>query len=197
MPVYARADVDYVGISREGGGCGEGHARPVIQGAPVRVWRLDCPPCSAVLRKDGQWSGTIAEIPETPDETLAREDLEKRGAQTQQQVLAVAMAKLAGMPEAAGVLQSLAGAHALPAAPSVACPEGHDGNAAGAKFCAECGTAMPVPAPLTVTCPAGHETPPGKFCGECGMSLAPAVAEPPGPAPRRRETPQRRRAKTA
>jgi hypothetical protein len=37
--------------------------------------------CAATLKKDGDplWSATVAEIPETPDEKLSREDAEKRG----------------------------------------------------------------------------------------------------------------------
>jgi class 3 adenylate cyclase/predicted ATPase len=52
------------------------------------------------------------------------------------------------------------------------CPGcGHD-NAAGQKFCGECGARL---ASLCPTC--GTACPPGqKFCGECGSAIAPAAA---------------------
>jgi hypothetical protein len=80
MTVYARSDVCYVAISRDHGGCGEGHARPVVQGAPAKIWSLTCHGgCEDLLRHDPLWASTPQTIPETLDETATREDVEKRG----------------------------------------------------------------------------------------------------------------------
>ena len=95
MTRYARDDMSCITISPETGGCGQSHSRPVIQGAPVKTWALDCPPCEAVLagahkpkilkyqtdRKTGQvthqervadadpmWSSTPDTIPLSPDQ---------------------------------------------------------------------------------------------------------------------------------
>jgi hypothetical protein len=47
------------------------------------------------------------------------------------------------------------------------CPVGHE-NVPGAKFCAECGSALSEMVP----CASGHQNLPGqKFCGECGERL--------------------------
>ena len=58
---------------------------------------------------------------------------------------------------------------------TVKCSNCQADNAAGAKFCASCGTSL---APPTVKCPncAADNAEGAKFCAECGTSLAPAVA---------------------
>ena len=57
---------------------------------------------------------------------------------------------------------------------TVDCPSCHAANAAGAKFCASCGSSL---APPTVSCPSCHtaNAAGAKFCASCGTSLAPAV----------------------
>jgi membrane protease subunit (stomatin/prohibitin family) len=57
---------------------------------------------------------------------------------------------------------------------TVECPSCHAANAAGAKFCASCGSSL---APATVSCPSCHAPGPqgSKFCPSCGTSLVPAV----------------------
>lgn len=64
-------------------------------------------------------------------------------------------------------------APAAVAAPGVACPSCKTEVPQGAKFCLNCGTAMPPPMPAVVTCsgcqaqlPAGS-----KFCANCGTKL--------------------------
>lgn len=81
MSLYARSDIVCIAVPETAGGCGASHARPVINGAPVDEWQLDCIPCTTYLRKqhDPCWAATTAEIPETPDEKATREDAEKRG----------------------------------------------------------------------------------------------------------------------
>lgn len=107
MTVYARSDVCYVAISRDHGGCGSGHARPVVQGAPAKVWSLTCHGgCEDLLRHDPLWAPTPQAIPETPDEVTIREDVEKRGeiqraasmAETNQ-LIALALSRLAEQGE--------------------------------------------------------------------------------------------------
>jgi membrane protease subunit (stomatin/prohibitin family) len=57
----------------------------------------------------------------------------------------------------------------------VECPNCHASNAAGAKFCASCGTSL---APASVVCQncQAENTPGAKFCSSCGTALAPAEA---------------------
>lgn len=57
----------------------------------------------------------------------------------------------------------------------VECPNCHASNAAGAKFCASCGTSL---APASVVCQncQGENSPGAKFCSSCGTAL-PAAAE--------------------
>jgi membrane protease subunit (stomatin/prohibitin family) len=80
--------------------------------------------------------------------------------------------------------QMIAGAMAGAAKPGVpgtapgtaaaACPKCQAAVAEGAKFCGNCGQAMPV----SSTCPKCQAAvPPGsKFCGSCGAAMAPATA---------------------
>jgi membrane protease subunit (stomatin/prohibitin family) len=55
---------------------------------------------------------------------------------------------------------------------AVTCPNCQASNAAGAKFCASCGTSL---APAQVACPQcqAANSPDAKFCSSCGASLAP------------------------
>ncbi len=141
MTVYARADLACKIIPVEGfGGCGLPHSRPVVIGAPAKIWALDCPPCEENLRHDPQWSTTPAEIPETYDEQKTREDFDKRGARDKDAVLAMALAKIAGVELPESMLRMISGVPAhVPA--ELECPQGH-GQPAGRKFCAECGSPM-------------------------------------------------------
>lgn len=148
MTVYARSDVAAVSISIEHGGCGESHSRPVIEGAPAKVWALTCHGgCEDHLRNDPLWAGTIHTIPETPDETAIRLDVEKRG----QAELAISntesLAAIAGLAHqlptalSAALIQALGAVGAAPPALAHLCRNGHS-NAASVKFCGECGADM-------------------------------------------------------
>jgi hypothetical protein len=142
MP-FARSDVMSVIISRALGGCNAVHSRPVENGAPAKIWQLDhrtCAQCADVLAHDPLWSGTLAEIPETPDEALEREQREKNSSLEQQNALGNLPDNLAGAlgPALAAALAPLFGAVA---AGQVTCREGHQ-NLSSAKFCAECGAPM-------------------------------------------------------
>lgn len=68
VTLYARSDLASVAIPVESGGCGVQHTRPVIGGAPVRLWHIDCPQCTTFLKGDDLWSLNPAKIPLTPDE---------------------------------------------------------------------------------------------------------------------------------
>jgi hypothetical protein len=103
MALFARSDVMSVGIPPEAGGCGVSHHRPVSQGAPIRIWELNCPACERFLRETdlahdinkpdkhsprnanmpahvvGNWSDSPVRIPLTPDELEVAEQLEAQG----------------------------------------------------------------------------------------------------------------------
>lgn len=128
MTVYARSDVMSVSLSRDHGGCGATHSRPVTHGSPVKVWSLQCPTCENHLRSDPKWAANTGDIPETPDEVKVREDREKKGESSHsanlessiatlaatsdgiQKLLAIMVASQAGGdPAVAGALKLLAG----------------------------------------------------------------------------------------
>lgn len=154
MTVYARSDVAAVSISPEHGGCGESHSRPVVEGAPVKLWALTCHGgCEDVLRNDSLWAGTAHTVPETPDEEAIRLDVEKRGQAEQQTSIMDALNKLSALGALPTVLAQVLSGH----------------NAAIAT-----GT------PITRLCRNGHPNGEhGKFCGECGADMTDAVNKKP------------------
>ena len=148
MAVWARSDVCAVSISQEHGGCGVTHSRPVIKGAPVKVWSLTCHDgCEDHLRSDPLWSGTPQGIPETPDEVVIREDVEKRGQLEQQRTTAEALHDLAKLGDLPGAIAQLAQIMAgqqpqqLVSGMDAMCRSGHR-NGGDAKFCGQCGVSM-------------------------------------------------------
>ena len=183
MSLYARADLASVTVSAAHGGCGNIHVRPAPGGNPVKVWKLDCALCETHLSKDDLWATSLADLPETPDETKGREDFAKRGATDRDNVLAIAMAKLAGVELPQTIRQAISGASpALPAiAGKLVCENGHDAEP-GSKFCQECGAAMRLP--RVAACSNGHEVgAEAKFCPECGSGLSPASLDTPAIEP--------------
>lgn len=186
ISLYARADLASTTVSAAHGGCGQIHTRPAPGGNPVAVWKLDCPQCETHLRNDPLWSATVSEIPETPDEKLTREDWEKRGLKDRDNVLALALAKLAGVDMPETLRMPELAAHAQAIAGKMVCEAGHDCDP-GSRFCPECGAAVRRTIPAAA-CPQGHQVTAGaKFCPECGSPvLHPAAAElgppPPGEA---------------
>lgn len=141
MTLYAASHLVWVGVSADHGGCGEGHGRPVENGAPAKLWALDCPPCEDHLRHDPHWSATISEIPETHDERIQREDFDKRGVLDERRLMAMALARLTGLELPDTIATALKGTLPNGAAAQMICPGGH-ANAPGQKFCGECGTPM-------------------------------------------------------
>jgi hypothetical protein len=97
MPVFARRDVASIAIPVTSGGCGATHSRPTPNGAPVEIWKLDCPACTPVLMKEiesatyewrdkegklhrinnSTWGDTEFRIPQTPDEAAVTADMER------------------------------------------------------------------------------------------------------------------------
>ncbi len=138
MTLYSRSDLASVSVSPSAhGGCGSTHVRPAPGGKPDDLWKLDCFSCEDHLRHDPHWSATLSEIPETYDESKAREDFDKRGAKDRDNVLALALARLAGVELPETLRRPITG-NMQPAA-LILCPDGH-GNPPGQKFCGECGT---------------------------------------------------------
>jgi len=141
----------------------------VIKGAPVKVFRLDCEPCESYLRgdrkpkilkyqidkntgqsirqervpdADSMWSSTPDTIPLTPDEERVNSTRQERGRMQIEMIQALAAMRATGIqvpPEAMWLLEREIPEGVLRG--TVVCAQGHD-NAAGAKFCAECGMSM-------------------------------------------------------
>jgi len=109
------------------------------------MWALTCAQCEDHLRSDDKWSTTVSEIPETHDETTAREDYETRGAKDRDYIQALALAKIAGVAIPESLQRVLSGAMAhVPG--QLLCPDGH-ASPAGMKFCGECGKPLHGEAP--------------------------------------------------
>jgi len=107
MTLYARSDVMSVALSKEHGGCGATHTRPVTHGAPAKVWALECVPCEDHLRSDPHWAVDALEVPETPDEKRLREKSEEKKEHTQQANMEKAVASLAATTEGLGQLMAM------------------------------------------------------------------------------------------
>jgi hypothetical protein len=170
MTIYGQNNLASVIVPVEGfGGCGEPHSRPVVNGAPAKLWELSCDACENHLRHSEQWSVTVVELPETYDETKSREQSEKAGKMDRERQLAVALEQLAPLgqlPAALGQLLGQITGQTVPGALAglMECPSGHP-NAAGLKFCGECGQPMSAPVPAAA------------------ISAAPEATAPPAPAP--------------
>lgn len=110
MVVFARSDVQNVTISPDHGGCGQLHERPVDEaGRPVAVWALTCHQgCENILRSDPLWAGTLRDVPETPDETAARQAGSEYGYRSQQQATAHALDQLSQLGDLPAALARLA-----------------------------------------------------------------------------------------
>jgi hypothetical protein len=101
MRLYSRSDVVAVAVPLDSGGCGTTHTRPVIQGAPAKLFALDCPACTLALKGDPLWAGDQLKIPLTPDEESLAEDMEKKGDAVMHQVsAALAQSSIQAMRDA-------------------------------------------------------------------------------------------------
>ena len=130
MKLYARSDVMSVGVSPDAGGCGKTHSRPVTDGAPARLFELDCPQCSTVLKDDPQWTEHHDDLPKTPDEQVKIDEEAKRGM----------IANKADL--AAGIAEGIATGMSSMST----CRSCGKMNFGGAKFCGECGGKLGAPA---------------------------------------------------
>ena len=188
MVLYARSDVMSVSVPVESGGCGRpgGHSRPVINGAPAKTFKLDCPDhCEPYLRGDrkqkklvyqidaktGQtvrqervadadpmWSSTRTTVPQTPDEEKTYHLQIERGEQQLRALESIATLSKAGVDfrSRPDVLFYLR-EQELP-----------ENLLQGMKVCVN-----------------GHDVPSGDaFCGQCGSSMnAKAAIAPPEDEP--------------
>jgi len=170
VTLYARSDVASITVPVASGGCGHSHSRPVINGAPAKIFKLDCPDhCEPYLRgerkqkilryqidkttgqavrqervadADPMWSSTPDTIPLTPDEERTNAVRTERGRMQIEMLQALAAIRSTGINVPAEALYLLE--RELPAGVlngTVLCANGHD-NAAGLKFCGECGVSM-------------------------------------------------------
>lgn len=157
MTIYARNDVLHVSLSRSHGGCGQGHSRPVENGAPVKTWAFDeCPACERVLLTDPLWSRTMSQLPETHDEKLTREDEESRGKRDAGQATAQALKELSSLGQLPEIMAQLAA--------MMNANKGHREDPPSAGF-------GPY-SPILRVCENSHSVPDGnKFCGECGGTI--------------------------
>ncbi len=149
--IYPPSDFVAVIIPAEGGrGCGAEHRRPDgPDGRPVQPWALSCAGgCEAwLLAHDSRWVQQPEDIRETFDEIKARERFELRGTKDRDALVALALARMAGVSQAeipSSIAKALSG---LPAhVPGVVvCGSGHD-NRPGSRFCSACGEQLGRPA---------------------------------------------------
>ena len=160
MTVYSRSDVAAISISQAHGGCGQSHSRPVVQGAPAKLWALTCVQCEDHLREDPLWSGTVADIPETRDEESEREDYEKRGANDIQTMMALALTRMTGGEVPDTVARMIDGSKLhIPSQVKVLCPPYGHANPPGMKFCGECAAPMREAAPAVEAAPSPPDAP--------------------------------------
>ncbi len=178
MTRYSRSDVAALTISQAHGGCGQTHSRPVVNGAPAKIFALTCVQCEAFLADDPLWSGTVAEIPETHDEQSEREDYERRGANDIQTMMALALTRMTGGEVPDTVARMIDGSKLhIPSQVKVLCPPYGHANPPGMKFCGECAAPMRDAAPAWSIPPAGpapdladlHPQKLRKMCREHGL----------------------------
>jgi hypothetical protein len=186
MTLYARSDVASVTVSRSHHGCGETHRRPLQNGSPVRLWALTCVPCETHLTHDPLWAGTVPDVPDTPDETRAQENSQRTSVKSREDLMALAMAKIAGLP-VSEFLGEMIGASANRG--TVNCASGHE-NFPNAKFCAECGSKLGGNDEVKT----GVALPPGAYRSDDAQDVA---SQPDGAAPPEKPARQPRQPKAA
>ena len=170
MSLYARSDVASITVPVASGGCGHSHSRPVINGAPAKIFKLDCPDhCEPYLRGDrrqkklvyqidsktGQtvrqervadadpmFSSTPDTTPLTPDEERTNTTRQERGRMQIEMIQALAAMRATGIQVPPEAMWLLE--REIPEGVlrgTVLCANQHD-NPAGLKFCGECGVSM-------------------------------------------------------
>jgi hypothetical protein len=167
--LFSRSDVMSISIPSASGGCGRNHIRPVRNGAPDKVFKIECAPCEGYLKGDRKpqvlryeldpnthtvlsqqrvadadphWASTPYATSETPDERKTHKRQMEMGEKQLATIQALTAAKAAGInvpPEALFMIE-----HYLPGQVvqgTVLCADKHE-NPAGIKFCGECGMSM-------------------------------------------------------
>ena len=129
MKLYSRSDLMGVGVPVDAGGCGMFHSRPVVDGAPAKIFELDCPLCTVALEHDVQWSKHHDDLPKTPDEQAVLDEEAKRGMIANKADLAAGIAE--------GIATGMSGMST--------CRTCGKMNFGGAKFCGECGNQLGAP----------------------------------------------------
>jgi hypothetical protein len=99
VTVYAPSDFKSVNIPA---GCGHEHTREIgPDGYPVSPWAVTCPDCEAwLLTHDDRWVTAPEDVRETFDERKSRERFESRGLAERDALMALAMARMAGVSQA-------------------------------------------------------------------------------------------------
>ena len=173
--IYAPADFVAVTVPADDrGGCGEQHRRP--DGA--HTWALSCEACEPFLmQSDSRWVRTAAEIPETYDQRKSRETLAIRGTQDRDDILTIALARLAGLD----LPPSLAGAPSRLAIGTAGRDDGLPGRtpaAGGPGFLRYLRTSDALSRGRRAGCVMTEGSQPGltlvtapKFCTSCGQEL--------------------------
>ena len=166
--MYGASDISSITIPAPDG-CGAQHTKEVTRGAPAKHIKITCEPCEAYLsgaRKpkilkyqidaktgqtvrqervtdgDPRWSSTPDTVPLTPDEERTNATRQERGRMQIEMIQALAAMRATGIqvpPEAMWLLEREIPEGVLKG--TVVCANGHD-NAAGVKFCGECGMSM-------------------------------------------------------
>jgi len=201
--MWGRSDISLISIPAPDG-CGAQHTKEVTRGVPAKHIKIDCEPCEAYLSgarkpkilryqidgKTGQtvrqervadaepgWSSTPDTIPLTPDEERVNSTRQERGRMQIEMIQALAAMRSTGIqvpPEAMWLLEREIPEGVLRG--TVVCAEGHD-NAAGVKFCGECGMSMsakaaiaPAEEPAAVDLGRLHPQTLRKRCRDAGLS---------------------------
>jgi hypothetical protein len=149
MSLYARSDLMSISVPVTSGGCGSVHTRPVSRGVPARTWKLDCDKgCESYLRGDAKMK-IIKVIPGDKEQGIPgrmehhiNKVRTEKGAQELQYLAALGQLKQMGIAvpdNAMWLLERTFDPRIVKG--SVVCPDGHE-NAAGTKFCGECGVTM-------------------------------------------------------
>ena len=203
MTLYARSDLRFVTIPPESGGCGDSHSRPVRNGAPDKIWKLDCLPCESYLKGDRKprilkttpankeagiaakqerladcdpmWSSTPESIPLSPDEARTKHVKIEKGEQQLRALESLIALKAGGIdimsrPEVLYYLQNSGLTDGMIQG-QLLCPLGHE-NAAGIKFCGECGIGMTAQKEIEADIPLDmlHIATLKKKCRDAGIS---------------------------
>lgn len=174
MTAYARRDITH---TFQSGGCGQGHSRPVIKGAPVKIWGLDCPPCEAVIFGDGKPKKLVHIVDKKTGQVLRQErvaDADPLWSRTPDTI------PMTPDEERTHALRIERGEQQLRALESIASLEKSRINFRDRPDVLFYLREQELPEDIlqgTLVCVNGHDVPGGQpFCGQCGASMAARAA---------------------